>query len=176
MVHCARAIYRRGQLARWNVDRIVAAIIHELPEMTLLEARRFAHGWSRPQVIHGITALYIADGLATPLLNSSMLCRWEHGDRLPSAEYRDSLCRLYQVELSQLGLETHAFHSPALADRYLHDRRQMATSAKINVSQWSEKVRHPAAYSDDDTAALTAICEFIQLILSKRDKMINSTE
>jgi hypothetical protein len=73
----AQDIRRAGQRGRWSVERIAAAIQVELPELLPLEAWRLAFGWSRRQVIDGIQALYVGDGLAPPAVNTSMLCRWE---------------------------------------------------------------------------------------------------
>lgn len=107
----AQRIRQHGLVLGWDVDRIADAISAEFPEMTLLEVRRLACGWTRAQVIDSIATLYQADGLATPGLNSSMLCRWEHGDLLPSREYVDALCRVYRLTPDKLGLPSRSFEA-----------------------------------------------------------------
>ncbi|MGH8902517.1 MAG: hypothetical protein ACRDYA_12765 [Egibacteraceae bacterium] len=102
----AHRIRQEGQLAGWSVERIAETIRSELSEIRPLKAWRLAYGWTRPQVLDGIAALYKEDGLAVPPLNSSMLCRWEHGELPPNAEYRNALCRLYRAGPEQLGLAT----------------------------------------------------------------------
>lgn len=100
----AQEIRLRGDTAGWRPVHIVTAMRAELPELHPLEAWRLANGWVRTQVITGIADLYRQAGLHAPPLNSSMLCRWEHGDGAPSAEYADALCRLYQATPRELGL------------------------------------------------------------------------
>jgi hypothetical protein len=107
----AKEIRRSGQLAGWGTSRIAAAILSEIPDVRPLEAWRLAHGWSRPEVIAGIAGLYRQAQLRPPALNSSMLCRWEHGESAPGTEYADALCRLYQVLPAQLGLSAPALSS-----------------------------------------------------------------
>jgi hypothetical protein len=107
----AKEIRRDGQLAGWDTARTAAAILSEIPGVRPLEAWRLAHGWSRPEVIAGIAGLYRQAQLRPPALNSSMLCRWEHGESAPGTEYADALCRLYQVPSDQLGLSAPALSS-----------------------------------------------------------------
>lgn len=103
----AQQIRQQGQLAGWSVARIAAAILSDLPDVHPLEARRLAYGWSRPQVIASIADVYRQAGLAVPGVNSSMLCRWEHGQTEPGIEYEQVLSRLYDARPDQLGLSTH---------------------------------------------------------------------
>ena len=107
----AKEIRGNGQLAGWDTSRTVAAILSEIPDVRSLEAWRLAHGWSRPEVIAGVAGLYRQAQLRPPALNSSMLCRWEHGESAPGTEYADALCRLYQVPPDQLGLSAPALSS-----------------------------------------------------------------
>lgn len=107
----AKEIQRSGKIANWDISRIVATILAEIPDIRPLEAWRLAHGWSRPEVIAGIAGLYRQAGLRQPAPNSSMLCRWEHGESTPSIEYADALCRFYQVPPDQLGLSAPALSS-----------------------------------------------------------------
>ncbi|MGH3857781.1 MAG: hypothetical protein ACRDR6_30685 [Pseudonocardiaceae bacterium] len=100
----AHEIRRRGQRSGSDVARIAADIQIELPELLALEAWRLAYGWTRPQVIAGIAALYAEEDLADPPVTPSMLCRWEHGDITVSEEYGQALSRLYQASPRQLGL------------------------------------------------------------------------
>lgn len=104
----AKEIRRNGQIAGWGTSRVAAAILSEIAEVRPLEAWRLARGWSRRDVTDGITRLYRQAQLRAPAVNSSMLCRWEHGHSAPSAEYADALCRLYQAPPEHLGLAAPA--------------------------------------------------------------------
>jgi len=147
----AHAIRQRGQLAGRGVQQIAGDIQHELGELRPLEAWRLAYGWTRPQVIAAVAALYENDGLAAPPVNSAMLCRWEHGARTPIAEYRDALARLYRVSPVELGL----------AQRN-GDRLGGAVG-----DDWYGRYQTVTMPGDGDTAAavLAAIRESIQLAL-----------
>ena len=90
----AQELRRQSQRDGWPVERIAAMIRVELPDILPLEAWRLAYGWSRPQAVAGISSLYQADGLASPPVSPSMLCRWEHGTHPPGPEYENALCRL----------------------------------------------------------------------------------
>lgn len=107
----AAQIRHRGLNAGWDTSRIAAAMLSEIADVRPLEAWRLANGWSRPEVIAGIGKLYRQVHLRPPALNSSMLCRWEHNEGAPGAEYADALCRLYQVTPDQLGLVAPALSS-----------------------------------------------------------------
>jgi hypothetical protein len=108
----ARQIRQRGQLAGRSVASIAGTIQAQVPGIRSLEAWRLAYGWSRPHVIAGIATLYERDGLAVPGINSSMLCRWEHGDAQPGHEYGRLLCRFYRARPDQLGLAPPAAAIP----------------------------------------------------------------
>src|SRR5207244_12972480 len=108
----AQGIRLEGQRYGWPAERVAETIRRELPEVLALEAWRLAHGWSRPQALDGIAALYAADGLRPPPINSAMLCRWEHGRTEPSGEYAAMLCRLYRARPDQLGLARHCTCAP----------------------------------------------------------------
>ena len=82
---------------------IVEVICREVPQMFALEAWRLAHGWSRTEVSARLDGLYEADGLAPPRISSAELCRWEHGQRRPSDERIEYLCRLYSTRPDRLG-------------------------------------------------------------------------
>jgi hypothetical protein len=141
----AHHIRQKGQLAGWSVERIAATILSEVPQIQPLEAWRLAYGWTRPQVLDGIAALYKEDGLAAPPLNSSMLCRWEHSRLPPSAEYSNALCRLYRAKPEQLGLVTR--------------------DAPKARGSWYLLSSTMTANRDNGAAALAAVCESIQLAL-----------
>ena len=107
---------RRNQLARIATDirlralpegttpQVVAdRICQELPDLFRLEAQRLARGWSRSEVSARLDGLYQADGLAPPHITAAELCRWEHGQRRPSDERMDYLCRLYETRPDRLG-------------------------------------------------------------------------
>ncbi|RSO50552.1 Twin-arginine translocation pathway signal [Streptomyces sp. WAC 06725] len=88
------------------MHRTLTAIRATLPEVSALEGWRLALGWSRAQTIVRITALYRSDGLRSPALSESMLCRWEHDPReRPGDEYTVMLCRVYGARPEQLGLD-----------------------------------------------------------------------
>jgi tetratricopeptide (TPR) repeat protein len=150
----AQQIRRAGQRAGWNTDRITASIRSELPDVLPLEAWRLAFGWSRPQAITEIIALYGADSLAAPPLNSSMLCRWEHGEFPPGPEYGQMLCRLYRADPAQLGLPANAVLM-AVPDRATEYPRLQGTIAANGYRMTAE----------DDAATLAALRESIQLAL-----------
>src|SRR5215216_7080562 len=84
-------------------EAIAELICQELPQMFRLEAWRLAYGWSRSEVSARLDALYDADGLAAPRISSAELCRWEHGQRRPSDERIEYLCRLYSTRPDRLG-------------------------------------------------------------------------
>jgi len=84
-------------------DVIIDVICQEIPQMFALEAWRLAHGWSRTEVSARLDVLYHADGLAPPRITSAELCRWEHGQRRPSDERIEYLCRLYATRPDRLG-------------------------------------------------------------------------
>lgn len=87
------ACERQGMQAQ----QVAEAILQRLPDMLPLEACRLARGWSRPQALDELLALYEADGRLPPKVNTVMLCRWEHGVVAMSADYEHMLCRLYGV-------------------------------------------------------------------------------
>ncbi|MFH8591611.1 Twin-arginine translocation pathway signal [Streptomyces rimosus] len=88
------------------MHRTLTAIRATLPEVSALEGWRLALGWSRAQTIVRIAALYRSDGLRSPALSESMLCRWEHDPReRPGDEYTVMLCRVYGARPEQLGLD-----------------------------------------------------------------------
>jgi hypothetical protein len=130
----AQNVRSRGQVAGWGTHRIAAEIMREITDIRPLEAWRLATGWSRPEVIDGVAALYQRARLAPPPISSSMLCRWEHGDSAPSAEYAEALCRLYQARPDQLGLA-----APALGTVYADPVRpgQQAPAGKGRGEAWS---------------------------------------
>ncbi|MFE2035924.1 Twin-arginine translocation pathway signal [Streptomyces scopuliridis] len=101
----ATQIRMRCQRQHHTVERTVTEIRSALPEVTALEAWRFALGWSRAETISQIAGLYRADGLVPRGLSDSMLCRWEHDrDEWPDGEYLVMLCRVYGARPEQLGL------------------------------------------------------------------------
>jgi transcriptional regulator with XRE-family HTH domain len=107
---------RRNQLARMASDirlralrerlashAVADLICQHLPELFPLEAQRLARGWSRTEVSARLDALYRDDELAAPQISSAELCRWEHGQRRPSDERIEYLCRLYESRPDRLG-------------------------------------------------------------------------
>lgn len=153
----ASGLRRQGQRDGWPVTRIAATIRATLPGILPLEAWRLAYGWSRPQAVDGITGLYQSDGLAAPALNSSMLCRWEHGKYPPGDEYARMLCRLYQADARQLGLgPARVMSGTGTAPRgYLHVKDVTAAASGNGYRMTAE----------DEAAALAAVRESVQLAL-----------
>ncbi|OIV39507.1 hypothetical protein BIV57_00425 [Mangrovactinospora gilvigrisea] len=77
---------------------------HSVPEVTALESWRLALGWTRHETVTAVGQLYRQDGLHPPGLSEAMLCRWEHGEERPGAEYAEALTRVYGATLRQLEL------------------------------------------------------------------------
>lgn len=100
----AREIRLACQREGKTVEQTVDAIRADLREVLPLEAWRLAYGWSRPAVLEAFLALYRADGLEEPPVNTSMLCKWEHGTQGVSYAYGHMLARLYKVPPERLGL------------------------------------------------------------------------
>jgi transcriptional regulator with XRE-family HTH domain len=84
-------------------DAIAERICDEVEGLFALESHRLARGWTRTEVSARIAALYVQDGLAPPRISSAELCRWEHGQRRPSDERIEFLCRLYETRPDRLG-------------------------------------------------------------------------
>lgn len=93
------AALREGVPIPEVIDRILAAV----PDAHPLEVHRWAHGWSRPELSARIDLTYTADGLRAPAITDAELCRWEHGQRRPSDERIDYLCRVYATRPDRLG-------------------------------------------------------------------------
>jgi hypothetical protein len=127
----------------------------ELPDILPLEAWRLAYGWSRPQAVAGLGALYQADGLAAPPVNPSMLCRWEHGTHPPGLEYEQSLCRLYRADAAQLGLVPGRVlqRTGGAPPGYRHLKDAAASGNGYQMT------------AEDEAAALAAVRESVQLAL-----------
>lgn len=91
-----------------HVEDIVERIA-QLDGVHPLLAQRWARGWSRSEVAARVDAVYRSDGLAAPGLSDPVICRWEHGQRRPSDERIDVLCRVYRTRPDRLGFgEDHS--------------------------------------------------------------------
>ncbi len=113
----AKQLRLQGQLEGWPRDRVVDEILRQLPEITPLEAHRFAAGWTRQELSRALDALYEADGLMPPGISVSEICRWEHGQCLPNAERQEYLTRLYRTRPDRLGFgRDYSSHEPETAD------------------------------------------------------------
>ncbi|MFF8992493.1 Twin-arginine translocation pathway signal [Streptomyces sp. NPDC014983] len=111
-------------------ERIVTTLRSALPELTALEAWRLALGWSRPQAIREVAAVYQTDGLLPPGLTPATLCRYEHGQEEPGDEYRLMISRAYGARPDQLGLATRCLWcstcaTPPLFHYGQHQREEM---------------------------------------------------
>jgi transcriptional regulator with XRE-family HTH domain len=95
--------------ANGHAPERVAAEIAARGEITLLWAWRLAMGWRRSDLLDWLRRL------GDPSVDESMLWRWETGERDPSKEHLDRLCRVYQTRPDRLG--------------YGHDYSQPRTSA-----------------------------------------------
>ena len=89
----AAVLRARCQRDRLPVERTVAALRSQLPEVSALEAWRLALGWSRAQAVGEVAAVYRSDGLLPPGLSEAMLCRYEHGHEHPGPEYKQMIAR-----------------------------------------------------------------------------------
>ncbi|MFC6883397.1 XRE family transcriptional regulator [Actinomadura yumaensis] len=87
------------------MPEIAARIRRDLPEVRALEAWRWAYGWSRAAAIEQIVQYYRERDLGVPGLNTSMLCRYEHGELRPGADYATAFCGVYRAAPADLGLE-----------------------------------------------------------------------
>ncbi len=152
----AQEIRRAGQRSGWSVRRIAAAIQAELPQLLPLEAWRLSYGWTRPQTVEAVAKLFTAEGLAAPALNTSMLCRYEHGESRPGEDYARALCRLYRVDSHQLGLGTDLVLSPERSRAGGYGRKEGVFAGPLTN-------RHLMA--ENQAAALAAVRESIQLAL-----------
>jgi transcriptional regulator with XRE-family HTH domain len=74
-----------------------AAEIAGLAGITLLWAWRLAKGWRRSELLERLRQL------GDPSVDESMVWRWEIGERDPSKEHLDRLCRVYQTRPDLLG-------------------------------------------------------------------------
>lgn len=116
-------------------ERIVTVLRAALPELSALEAWRLALGWSRPQAVREIAAVYRADGLLPPGLAPATLCRYEHGQEEPGDEYRLMISRAYGARPDQLGLATRCLWcstcaTPPPLHYGQHQREEISTGRK----------------------------------------------
>ena len=95
--------------AQGHLSERVAAEVAARGEISLLWAWRLAMGWRRSDLLDRLRRLGDAS------VDESMLWRWETGERDPSKEHLDHLCRIYQTRPDRLG--------------YGHDYSQPRTSA-----------------------------------------------
>lgn len=113
LVRQARDIRQACQRQGMGARQVAEVIVRQLPDILPLEAWRLARGWSRPQAVDELLALYEADGRPLPKVNGAMLCRWEHGAVSLSPDYEHMLCRLYRVTVDQLRPGGAAASTPA---------------------------------------------------------------
>lgn len=113
LVRQARDIRLTCQRQGMGARQVAEVIVQQLPDILPLEAWRLARGWSRPQAVDELLALYKADGRPLPKVNGAMLCRWEHGAVALSPDYEHMLCRLYDMTPEQLRPGAAAAPAPA---------------------------------------------------------------
>lgn len=99
----AKEIRLNGLREGWTITEVVDRITVALPEVLPLEIHRWAYGWDRAELSMRIDLAYKADGLRGPGLSDTEICRWEHGQRRPSEERIDYLCRVYGTRPDRLG-------------------------------------------------------------------------
>lgn len=99
----ARDIRLAGLRAGLATDAIVDQILADIQGAHPLEAHRWARGWDRAELSARLDMLYVDDGLMPPHISDAELCRWEHGQRRPSSERIDYLCRVYGTRPDRLG-------------------------------------------------------------------------
>lgn len=161
----AKEIRSNGQIAGWSPSRIAAAILDGMADVRPLEAWRLAHGWSRVEVIDGIVRLYQQGQLRVPAVNSSMLCRWEHGQSAPSAEYADALCRLYHVQPEQLGLSAPALSGAIAAGALVTPTGAPASARRASVVNERESWLLPRLPNPGQRSGASAVRESVQLAM-----------
>ncbi len=99
----AREIRWHGCMEGWSRDRIVDEVVRLLPRVTLLEAHRFAQGWTRRDVSRALDYHYERAGLRAPHIAMTEVYGWERGHHVPNAERQDYLCRAYRSRPDRLG-------------------------------------------------------------------------
>jgi hypothetical protein len=99
----AKRIRIHGFLKGCTRDEIVDEIMKQVPIVTLLEAHRFANGWTRRELSIAVDFYYSQSGFMAPELTSAAVCSWEHGGHLPSRERQDVLCWVYRTRPDRLG-------------------------------------------------------------------------
>jgi hypothetical protein len=99
----AKEIRLHALLEGWARDSVVDEIVRQLPLVSLLEAHRYAHGWTRREVSLAIDCYYGNAGLMAPQVTPSEICGWEHGRHLPGQERQRCLCWIYRTRPDRLG-------------------------------------------------------------------------
>ncbi|MCX4682191.1 Twin-arginine translocation pathway signal [Streptomyces sp. NBC_01433] len=151
-------------------ERIVTTLRSALPELTALEAWRLALGWSRPQAVREVAAVYRADGLLPPGLTQALLCRYEHEQAEPGTEYRIMISRAYGARPEQLGLETRGLWcSTCAAPLPLHygqrqheepsTSREEAMTTASGLPAIRESVQWGVLDAPEGSASLVAVAE-----------------
>jgi transcriptional regulator with XRE-family HTH domain len=102
----AKLIALKGRVDGKSDEELAEAIVVELPDVLLLEAHRYARGWTRADLSRALDILYERDGLRPPGIGAEQICNWEHGRTRPSAERLDYLCRVYETRPDRLGFGT----------------------------------------------------------------------
>jgi len=157
---------REGHSQERTIDTLRSA----LPELTALEAWRLALGWSRPQAIREVAAVYREDGLMPPGLTPAMLCRYEHGQEEPGEEYRLMISRAYGARPDQLGLATRCLWCSTCASapplHYgRHHSKETTTGRKDSMTTASglpairETVQWAVLDAPDGSPALVSLAE-----------------
>jgi transcriptional regulator with XRE-family HTH domain len=83
--------------AQGRPSQEIAAEIVALADIHPLWAWRLAKGWRRSELLERLRRL------GDPGVDESMVWRWETGERDPSKEHLDRLCRVYQTRPDLLG-------------------------------------------------------------------------
>ncbi|MDG4856790.1 hypothetical protein P8605_01175 [Streptomyces sp. T-3] len=80
--------------------------------MSRLRAHRLSRGWTLVEAVSQFQRLCVDEQLAGPRLDMDQLRVWETTDRRPVASTIDLLCRLYETNARDLGLDVVADYTP----------------------------------------------------------------
>ncbi|GAA1919059.1 hypothetical protein [Streptantibioticus ferralitis] len=141
---CARRWRRLADEQQWPISRLVSEI-SECCGVTRLRAHRLARGWTLTQAVQQFHNLCAAEQLAGPRLDADQLRTWEtNPERRPQPSTIDLLCRLYQSNPIDLGIDVPCDYTPA-AQRTMtaptRTRESPGDQPQRNSPDWLDSVR-----------------------------------